>query len=142
MNSVPSLTRKDNWKHHYRRDKSFALRHKTAGMSSDAVPNISMIGAHQRNSWHDQRSDERGKCASRCSILQAGPPEDIKVTGTIHMPGIYDTRTRINEIIVNEHLIPGRDKVDINIIRDLKVSIHAKKTRERAIDGVMESNTI
>lgn len=48
----------------------------------------------------------------------------------------------IEEIIVDEHLIPGSDKVDIDVICDLKVSIHAKETGERTINGIMESDAI
>jgi len=58
------------------------------------------------------------------------------------MPGIYDTRIRIEEIVVDEHLIPGSDKVDIDVIGDLKVSVHAKETGESTINGIMESDAI
>ena len=58
------------------------------------------------------------------------------------MPGIYDTRMSIEEIVVDEHLIPSSDKVDIDVIGNLKVSIHAKETGERTINGIMESDAI
>lgn len=48
----------------------------------------------------------------------------------------------IEEIVVDEHLIPGGDKVDVDVIGDLKVSIHAKETGERTIDGIVEGDTI
>lgn len=55
---------------------------------------------------------------------------------------IHQARRRIEEIIVNKHLIPRCNEVDVNIISDLQVTVHPKETREGAIYGIVESDAV
>jgi hypothetical protein len=73
---------------------------------------------------------------------QCGPSEDIKVGDTIHMAWIDHSSLLIEKVIIDEHLVPRHDKVDIDIIGDLQVAIHAQESGEGSIDGVVESHGI
>jgi hypothetical protein len=48
----------------------------------------------------------------------------------------------IEKIVGDEDLVPCSDKVQVNIISDSEIAIHAQETRQRTIDGVMESYAI
>ena len=48
----------------------------------------------------------------------------------------------VQEVVANKHLIPRGDEVDVNIVCDLEVTVHSKETRERTVDGIVESDTI
>lgn len=58
------------------------------------------------------------------------------------MTGIHIAKPRIEKIIVHEHLVPRRNKIDVNIVCHLEVTIHAKEACKCTVDGVVESHTI
>ena len=76
------------------------------------------------------------------AVLQTGPPEDIEVTRAEHVPRVDVAGLVVEEVIVDEHLVPSSDEIGVDIERDLEVTIHAQETRESAIRGVMEGGAI
>lgn len=52
------------------------------------------------------------------------------------------TRVRVYHIIVDEHLIPGSDKISVGIVSDLKISVHAKETGDGTIGRIVECHAI
>ena len=55
---------------------------------------------------------------------------------------IHYTSVGVYEIIVDEHLVPRSDKVDVDIKGDLQVSIHAKETGQSTVSGIMKGYAI
>jgi hypothetical protein len=55
---------------------------------------------------------------------------------------IDDTSVRVYEIIVDEHLVPRSDEIDVDVESDLQISIHAKETSQSTVSGIMESHAI
>jgi len=49
---------------------------------------------------------------------------------------------RVDEVVLNEKRIPGVDKVDGDIVPDLKVTIQSKEPLEGTVHGVVEGNGI
>lgn len=49
---------------------------------------------------------------------------------------------RINEIVLNEESVPGIDKVDGEIVSDLKVAVQPKEPLEGTVDRVVEGDRI
>jgi hypothetical protein len=97
---------------------------------------------YQGNTRHDKRCYEGSYETLLRSILQARPAEYVEVTGPIHMLWIDYTSIGVYKIIVNEHLIPRRDKIDVDIESDLQISIHAKETGQGTISGIMKGHAI
>lgn len=58
------------------------------------------------------------------------------------MPRIHYTIVCIEEIVVDKHLIPCSDKVDINIICHLQVASHSEEASEGVVNGVLECKTV
>lgn len=46
------------------------------------------------------------------------------------MSGIKFASRRIQHIVVDEHLIPCGDKININVICDVKIAVHSQETRK------------
>ncbi len=74
--------------------------------------------------------------------FQTGPPEHVEIAATIHVPGINLACTWVNEIIIDEHLIPCSDKVEVNIIRRLQNTVHSQEAHHSTIEGVMEGDCV
>jgi len=49
---------------------------------------------------------------------------------------------RVDEVVLNEKCIPGVDKVDGDIVPDLKVAIQSQEPLEGTVHGVVEGNRI
>ena len=48
----------------------------------------------------------------------------------------------VQEIVVDEHLVPRRDEIGLQIIRGFEITVHAEETRQVAINRVMEGDGI
>ena len=58
------------------------------------------------------------------------------------MPRINHARIRIEEVVVDEHLVPGGDKVHIDIVGNLQIAVHAEEATERAVGGIVKGHCI
>lgn len=58
------------------------------------------------------------------------------------MLGVNGAVIRVDEVVVQEHLVPRGDKVDVDIICDLQVTIHSKESGESTVDRVVEGNSV
>ena len=87
----------------------------------------------QRNARHHEGCNESAKDATLRAVLQTRPPEDIEVTRAVHVPRVDFVAAWVEEVIVRKHLIPRGDEVDINIVGDLQVTIHAEETSESTV---------
>lgn len=58
------------------------------------------------------------------------------------MPGVHCAVRGVQEVVVDEHLVPGTDEIGIEIVCVLEVSVHTQESRQCTIDGVMERNTV
>ena len=58
------------------------------------------------------------------------------------MARIKVTTTRVEEIVVDHHLVPCGDEIDVDIVRDLKITVHSQETRKRAVERVVEGDSI
>jgi hypothetical protein len=47
---------------------------------------------------------------------------------------IEDACVGIEKIVVHKHLIPSGDKVGVQIVSDLQVSVHTEETGQGAVD--------
>jgi len=75
-------------------------------------------------------------------MLQTGPPENIEIAAAVHVLRIELASRRIEEVILNDHLIPGSDKVDVDVVGNLEVSIHSQETSNSTVSGIMEGDGI
>src|ERR1700755_179034 len=100
------------------------------------------MSTYQWNSWHHKGGDECPKYLPLSAVDQPWPTEDVEVGYAIHMTRIYCAVFLVQEVVVDEHLVPCGDKVDVYIIGNLKVAIHSKKASQRTIDGVVECDAI
>ena len=58
------------------------------------------------------------------------------------MPRVDLASERVDEIVLDKKGIPGVDKVDRDIVPDLKVTVQSEEPLEGTVDGVMEGNGI
>lgn len=58
------------------------------------------------------------------------------------MSGVDLSSERINEIVLDEEGVPSIDKVDGEIISDLKVAVQSEEPLETTVDGVMEGDRV
>ena len=98
--------------------------------------------AHQRDSWHDDIGDKASQSAPKGSIFQARPSKHVEIARSKPMPWIQCTIVCIEELVVDEHLIPCGDKVGIDIVCHLQVTIHPEEASERPVNGVVECKTV
>ena len=98
-----------------------------------------IAGVVKHDVQHDPRACETG---ADSPIVQAGPTENVEVANAIHVSRVEMTCVWIYKVVVESHLIPGRYKINIDIVRNLEVTVETQKTRKRAIDRVVESNSI
>jgi hypothetical protein len=52
------------------------------------------------------------------------------------------TSVGVYEIIVDKHLVPRSDEVNVDVESDLQISIHAKEASQSTVSGIMESHAI
>ncbi len=97
---------------------------------------------YQRNTGHHERGDECTEHELLCAVDERRPAEHIKIGNTKHVPRIYQAGLMVEEVVVDENLIPGGDKVDIDIECDLQIAIHAKETGQRAVDRIVKGDCI
>jgi len=75
-------------------------------------------------------------------MLQTGPPENIEIAAAIHVLRIEFASGRIEEVILDDHLIPCGNKVDVDVVGNLEVSIHSQETSNSTVSGIMEGDGI
>jgi len=97
---------------------------------------------YQGNTGHDYVCYKRGHEAFLRPILQAGPAEYVEVTGPKHVLWIDLTSIGVYEVIVDEHLVPRSNEIDVDVESDLQISIHAKETGQRTVSGIMKGHAI
>jgi hypothetical protein len=97
---------------------------------------------YQGNTRHDKRCYEGSHETLLRPILQAWPAENVEITGPKQMLWIDYTSIGVYEIIINEHLIPRSDKIDVDIESDLQISIHAKETGQSAVSRIVKGHAI
>ena len=92
-----------------------------------------------RNTRHDQVGDELTELLSLCTICQTGPSEHILITRSKHVSRVKFVGLRIQEFIGHNHFVPCSDKVDIDIVSHVQVSVHTQESTKRSVDRVVES---
>lgn len=55
----------------------------------------------------------------------------------IYHPGLF-----VQKIIVDKHLIPSGNKVDVDVIGDLQVAVHSQESGEGSINRIMKRHGI
>jgi hypothetical protein len=73
---------------------------------------------YQGNTRHDKCCYEGSHETLLRSILQARPPEYVEVTSSKHMLRVDYTSVGVYKIIVDEHLIPRSDEIDVDVVSD------------------------
>lgn len=74
--------------------------------------------------------------------FQGGPSKHVLIDDTKHVSRIEFARVGIQKIIRLEHAIPGLNPVIFQIICCLHVTVHAEKSKQTSINGVVESCTV
>lgn len=100
------------------------------------------LATNQRYAGHDQCRDESGEGSFLSPVLQTRPAEHIEITGTEHVPRVHVATDGVQEVIVDEHLVPRGNEVDVDIVSVGQVAVHSKETGERAVGGVVEGDGV
>ena len=95
-----------------------------------------------RNTWHQQGGNKGSENTPLSPIVQTVPPEHVEIARPVHVTGVDLSGERVDEIIINKHLIPCVDEIHINIICDLQVTVHPEEALERAIDRIVECGAV
>lgn len=92
----------------------------------------------QRNTGHKQDCDKLSQLLTLSSVCQTRPSEDILISGAVHVTRVKVVGLRVKELVGNDHLVPSGNKVDVDIVSHLQVTVHTKESTEGSIDGVVE----
>lgn len=92
----------------------------------------------QRDTGHKQDCDKLSQLLTLSSVCQTRPSEDILIGGPIHVTRVKVVGLRVKEFVGNDHFVPRSNKVNIDIVGYLQVTVHTKESTERSIDGVVE----
>lgn len=58
------------------------------------------------------------------------------------MAGIQQAGHLVDKVVVDKHLVPRSDEIDIDVVGDIEITIHSQETRKGTINGVMESHAV
>ena len=110
------------------------------GVSCEGIGN--QKNTYERNTWHQQGGNEGPENTPLSPIVQTVPPEHIEIARPVHVTGVDLSSERVDEIVINKHLIPRADEIHIDIVCDLQVTVHPEEALERAIDRIVEGDAV
>lgn len=100
------------------------------------------LATNQRYAGHDQCRDESSEGSFLSPVLQTRPAEHIEITGTEHVSRVYVATDGVQEVIVDEHLVPRGNEIDVDVVSVGQVAVHSEETGERAVGGVVEGDGV
>jgi len=126
----------------------------------------------KRDSREEDGRDEGSEKRLVRSVLESSPPEDVEVSdsaegeeeeeggddqrrrskrggregrrtiNSLHVSNVERSRRRVEEVVVDDHLVVGGDEVDVDIVGNGQISVHAEESSESSVDRVVECDSV